>query len=75
MRAAPSCIRNHAQQRGRIFTHMKALTVSIIALVALAGVVALLAPGSTAGAVLALGTPFVLFANVMATDDVFSSDA
>jgi hypothetical protein len=54
---------------------MKALTVSIIALVALAGVVALLAPASTAGAVLALGTPFVLFANVMATDDVFSSDA
>ena len=54
---------------------MKALTVSITALIAFAGVVALAAPGSTAGALLALGTPFVLFANVMASDDLFSSDA
>jgi len=44
---------------------MKALTVSMTALVVLSIVVAVLAPGSTAGAVLALGSPFALFANVM----------
>ena len=56
---------------------MKALTVSIAALVALAITVAVLAPGNTAGALLALGSPFALFANVMATeqDDLFSSEA
>ena len=47
---------------------MKALTVSIAALVALASVVAALTPGNTAGALLALGSPFALFANVMATE-------
>jgi hypothetical protein len=47
---------------------MKALTVSITALVALATLVAVLTPGNTAGAVLALGSPFALFANVMATE-------
>jgi hypothetical protein len=58
---------------------MKALTVSISALLALAAVVAVVVPGGTAGAVLALGTPFALFANVMANDatrpDLFSRDA
>jgi len=58
---------------------MKGLTVSISALLALAVVVAWVVPGSTAGALLALGSPFALFANVMASDaarhDVFSSDA
>jgi hypothetical protein len=47
---------------------MKALTVSIAGLVALAIFVALLTPGNTAGAVLGLGAPFALFANVMATE-------
>jgi hypothetical protein len=47
---------------------MKALTISVASLVALAFVVAVLTPGSTAGAVLALGVPFALFANVMAVD-------
>lgn len=57
---------------------MKALTLSIAGLVALATFVAVLAPGNTAGALLALGSPFALFANVMATEDareLFSSDA
>lgn len=55
---------------------MRALTVSITALVALAITVAVLAPGNTAGALLALGSPFALFANVMSTeqDDLFSSE-
>ncbi len=47
---------------------MKALTASIAALVALAILVAVLAPGNTAGTLLALGSPFALFANVMAND-------
>jgi len=47
---------------------MKALTVSIAGLVALAILVAVLAPGNTAGAVLGLGSPFALFANVMANE-------
>jgi hypothetical protein len=47
---------------------MKSLTVSIAALVALAIIVAALTPGNTAGALLALGAPFALFANVMATE-------
>jgi hypothetical protein len=47
---------------------MKTLTLSIAALVALAIFVAVLVPGNTAGALLALGSPFALFANVMATE-------
>jgi len=45
---------------------MKTLTISIVAVVVVAVLVALGAPGGTAGAVLALGAPFSLFANVMA---------
>ena len=45
---------------------MKTLIVASVAVVLLAAVVAALDPGGTAGAVLALGAPFALFANVMA---------
>ena len=54
---------------------MKALTVSIAGLVALAIFVAALAPGNTAGVLLALGTPFTLFANVMAIEQPRAADA
>ena len=54
---------------------MKALTVSIAGLVALAIFVAALAPGTTAGVVLALGSPFTLFANVMAIEQPRAADA
>jgi hypothetical protein len=47
---------------------MNTLTASILALVLIAAVVALLTPASTAGALLALGSPFALFANVMASE-------
>jgi hypothetical protein len=47
---------------------MKTLTTSIVALVLAAAAIAALQPGNTAGVVLALGSPFALFANVMATE-------
>ena len=47
---------------------MKALTVSIAAVVLLAATVANLHLAATAGAVLVLGSPFALFANVMALE-------
>jgi hypothetical protein len=53
---------------------MKALTVSIAGLVALAIFVAVLTPGNTAGAVLGLGAPFALFANVMANDQPLAGE-
>jgi hypothetical protein len=53
---------------------MKALTISIAGLVALAIFVAALAPGNTAGVVLALGSPFTLFANVMAMEQPRAAD-
>jgi len=54
---------------------MKALTVSIAGLVAIAIFVAALAPGNTAGVLLALGSPFTLFANVMAIEQPRAADA
>ena len=54
---------------------MKALTLSIAGLVALAIFVAALAPGNTAGVLLALGSPFTLFANVMAIEQPRAADA
>ncbi len=45
---------------------MKALIASTVAVVFTAVIVAVLKPGATAGVVLALGSPFALFANVMA---------
>ena len=54
---------------------MKALIVSIAGLVALAIFVAALAPGNTAGVLLALGSPFTLFANVMAIEQPRAADA
>jgi hypothetical protein len=54
---------------------MKALTASIAALVALAMLVAVLAPGNTAGVLLALGSPFALFANVMANEQAWTGDS
>ena len=48
---------------------MKTLLASTFAVVLLAMIVAALDPGGTAGAVLALGAPFALFANVMALAD------
>ncbi len=53
---------------------MKSLAVSIAGLVALAIFVAALAPGNTAGVVLALGSPFALFANVMAIEQPRGAD-
>jgi len=47
---------------------MKTLTASILAVVLGAGAVAVFAPGNTAGVLLALAAPFVLFANVMASE-------
>lgn len=47
---------------------MKALTSSVLAAALAAGVIAVVAPGITAGVVLAFGAPFALFANVMATE-------
>jgi hypothetical protein len=47
---------------------MKALTASIIAVVFVAVIVAALNPGHTAGVVLAFGSSFALFANVMACE-------
>ena len=48
---------------------MKALTASIFGVVFTAAIIAALDPGHTAGVVLALGSPFALFANVMACDN------
>ena len=48
---------------------MKTLLASTFALVLLAMIVAALVPGGTAGALLALGAPFALFANVMALEE------
>lgn len=57
-----------AKPRVRRLALMNTLTASILALVLIAAVVALLTPASTAGALLALGSPFALFANVMASE-------
>jgi succinate-acetate transporter protein len=47
---------------------MKTLTSAILAIVLVAATVALFQPGNTAGVLLALGAPFALFANVMASE-------
>ncbi len=54
---------------------MKTLLASTCAVVLLAMIVAALDPGGTAGAVLALGAPFALFANVMALAEEPQVDA
>ena len=54
---------------------MKTLLASTSAVVLLAMIVAALDPGGTAGAVLALGAPFALFANVMALAEEPQVDA
>lgn len=47
---------------------MKTLTSAILAIVLVAAMVAVFQPGNTAGVLLALGAPFALFANVMASE-------
>jgi hypothetical protein len=54
---------------------MKTLLASTFAVVLLAMIVAALDPGGTAGAVLALGAPFALFANLMALAEEPQVDA
>ena len=54
--------------RTRSLVRMKALTVSIAAVVVIAVMLAHLDLADTAGAVLVLGSPFALFANVMARE-------
>jgi hypothetical protein len=53
---------------------MNTLSISIVAVVLGATIVALLHPGNTAGVVLAFGSPFVLFANVMACETASEPD-
>ena len=47
---------------------MKTLVSSVLAIVLAAAAIAVFHPGNTAGVVLALGAPFALFANVMASE-------
>ena len=53
---------------------MKTLTGAIVAIVLAAAAVALFEPGNTAGVLLALGAPFALFANVMASEPPMLDD-
>jgi hypothetical protein len=47
---------------------MQTLTASILGIVLAAAAIAVLAPGNTPGVLLAIGAPFALFANVMASE-------
>ncbi|TMD64028.1 MAG: hypothetical protein E6I84_14510 [Chloroflexi bacterium] len=53
---------------------MKTLTASIVAIILIAATVAALIPGNTPGVVLALGSPFALFANVMSRENAPTVD-